>query len=152
MKQRQECSDKQAHRLRQLWLVLTWISIALAVLGALLPGLPTTVFVLTAAWSASLCSPRLRHWLVQHPQFGERLRNWEQGGVIDRNSKWTASVGMLSSMAIVLLSVHQPLLLATIIATIITGAVVVWSRPERLPASNCPLIKRLGNETSHRAN
>ncbi|MNG15601.1 Inner membrane protein YbaN [compost metagenome] len=149
MNQRPEYSDKQAHRFRRLWLALTWVSIALAVLGALVPGLPTTVFVLIAAWSASRCSPQLRRWLEQHPLFGERLRNWEQGGVIDRGSKWMASAGMLVSMAIVLLSIHQPLLLAPIIVTIITGAVVVWSRPERSPLGSCPLMKKLDNETSH---
>jgi uncharacterized membrane protein YbaN (DUF454 family) len=136
MNQRQEYSVNQTHRLRGLWLALTWVSIALAVLGALLPGLPTTIFVLIAAWSASRCSPQLHHWLEQHPLFGERLRNWERGGVIDRGSKWIASAGMLVSTAIVLLSIQQLLLLVPIIATIITGAIVVWSRPEQSPISD----------------
>ena len=116
--------------LRPLWLLLTWLCIALAIAGALLPGLPTTVFVLIAAWSASRSSPRLRRWLEQHPLFGERLRNWEAGGMIDRRSKWVATAGMLAALAIVLLSIRHPIGLAVILLLITTGAWVVWSRPE----------------------
>lgn len=124
-------------QLRWLWLVLTWACIALAILGAILPGLPTTVFVLIAAWSASRCSPRLRLWLQQHPLFGECLRNWEQGGYIDRRTKWVASTGMLAALAIVLVSISHPVLLTIILLFIATGACVVWSRPEpaRAPAA-----------------
>lgn len=117
--------------LRWFWLALTWCALAMAILGAILPGLPTTVFVLLAAWSASKCSPRLRQWLENHPLFGERLRNWEQGGVIDRKSKITASIGMLIAFLIVLYAIRHPLLLIIIIGAIAVGAFVVWSRPEQ---------------------
>lgn len=125
-------------RLRWLWLALTWLAIALALLGVILPGLPTTVFVLLAAWSASRCSPRLRHWLEQHPLFGERLRNWERGGVIDRKSKLAASAGMLLALLMVLVLIRHPLLLALIIGALLIGALVVWSRPEQLAESREP--------------
>lgn len=122
--------QRKPGQLRWLWLVLTWICIALAILGAILPGLPTTVFVLIAAWSASRCSPRLRGWLERHPLFGDRLRNWEQGGYIDRRTKWVASTGMLTALAIVLITISHPVLLSAILVFIVTGALVVWSRPE----------------------
>ncbi|SEG86119.1 YbaN family protein [Marinobacterium lutimaris] len=118
---------------RWLWLVLTWVALGLAILGAILPGLPTTVFVLIAAWSASRCSPRLRAWMENHSLFGERLRNWEQGGVIDRKSKISASIGMLLAAAIVVYVIRHPLLLVLILGTIAVGALVVWTRPEQLP-------------------
>ncbi len=127
-------SQKQAElispRMRWGWLLLTWVCIALALIGALLPGLPTTVFVLIAAWSASRCSPRLRCWLEQHRLFGPRLRNWEQGGFIDRRTKWAASAGMFAALCIVLISIRHPVLLTGILVFIATGAIVVWSRPE----------------------
>ncbi|GAA0701582.1 hypothetical protein GCM10009104_33570 [Marinobacterium maritimum] len=124
-------ADPHTHRpLRWLWLLLTWLCIALALAGALLPGLPTTIFILLAAGCASRCSPRLRLWLQQHPLFGERLRNWEQGGYIDRRTKWVASAGMLTALAIVLITISHPVLLAAILLFIATGALVVWSRPE----------------------
>ncbi|MBA4502881.1 YbaN family protein [Marinobacterium marinum] len=122
--------SRSAGPMRWLWLVFTWACVALALLGVLLPGLPTTVFVLMAAWSASRCSPRLRRWLEQHELFGHRLRNWEQGGYIDRQTKWTASAGMLLATVMVLISISHPLLLAAILLLIGIGAFTVWSRPE----------------------
>lgn len=61
------------------------------------------------------------------------MRNWEQGGVIDRKSKIAATAGMLLATVIVLLVIHHPLLLGVILGSIAVGAAVVWSRPEALP-------------------
>ncbi len=130
MQQTHPQQQTQPGRLRWLWFALTWVSIALALLGALLPGLPTTVFVLIAAWSASRCSPRLHRWLQEHRILGPSLRNWEQGGLIDRRTKWVASAGMLTALGIVLVSIRHPLLLTLILALLAIGAAVVWSRPE----------------------
>lgn len=121
-------------QLRWVWHLLTWFCIVLALAGAVLPGLPTTIFVLIAAWSASRCSPRLHQWLREHRLLGPSLRNWEQGGHIDRRTKWIASAGMFIAMCIVLLSFSHPVLLGTVLILIATGALVVWSRPE--PAVN----------------
>ncbi|MBV0933806.1 YbaN family protein [Marinobacterium weihaiense] len=115
---------------RWLWLLLTWACIALALLGALLPGLPTTIFVLMAAGCASRCSPGLHRWLQQHRLLGPSLRNWERGGHIDRRTKWIASLGMLTALLIALYTIHHPLMLGSIILLIATGAGIVWSRPE----------------------
>jgi len=120
-------------QLRWGWLLLTWVCIGLALIGAILPGLPTTVFVLIAAWSASRCSPRLRCWLKQHRLLGPSLHNWEQGGFIDRRTKWAASAGMLAALCIVLISIQHPILLLGILGFIAIGAIVVWSRPEPGP-------------------
>ncbi|GAA0795730.1 YbaN family protein [Marinobacterium sediminicola] len=124
-------------QLRWFWLLLTWCCIALALLGVMLPGLPTTVFVLIAAWSASRCSPRLHQWLRQHRLLGPSLHHWEQGGYIDRRTKWLASFGMMTALIIVLVSIEQPLLITIIMLLIAFGAGVVWTRPEP-----CPKISR----------
>ena len=116
------------------WQLLTWVCIALAIVGVILPGMPTTVFVLIAAWSASRCSPRLRRWIEQHRLFGPRLRNWEAGGYIDRRTKWAASTGMLIALALILVFIRHPMVLLPVLALLVTGAWVVWSRPE--PSAN----------------
>lgn len=116
---------------RWCWAALAYLCVGLAILGALLPGMPSTVFVLLAAGCASRSSPRLQHWLENHRLFGESLRNWREGGVITRPVKWAASLSMLLALGIVLLTIRHPLLLGAVIAALALGAAVVWSRPEQ---------------------
>lgn len=119
---------------RWLWLLVAYLSIGMAMLGVLLPGLPTTEFVLLAAWAASRSSPRLAAWLENHRLFGPLLRDWRNGGVIARRTKWVASLSMLVALSILLLTVkHLPSVLFAA-AGMACGALWIWSRPERLRA------------------
>lgn len=116
---------------RWLWLLLAYVSIGLAMLGVLLPGLPTTEFVLLAAWAASRSSPRLAAWLDNHRLFGPLLRDWRNGGVITRRSKLLASLSMLVALSILLLTVKHLPSVAFAAAGMSCGAVWIWSRPEQ---------------------
>lgn len=61
--------------------------VGLAYLGALLPGLPTTPWVLLASYCFSRSSPRLERWLKRSPVFGRLLRDWEEHRGIRRPVK-----------------------------------------------------------------
>ena len=120
---------------RWLWLLLAYLSIGMAMLGVIVPGLPTTEFVLLAAWAASRSSPRLAAWLVNHRLFGPLLRDWKNGGLIARRSKWLASLSMLMALAIMILTVdHRPSVLFAA-AGMSCGALFIWTRPERRKSS-----------------
>ncbi|WP_437881019.1 YbaN family protein [Pseudomonas sp. LRF_L74] len=102
----------------------------MAMLGVILPGLPTTEFVLLAAWAASRSSPWLAAWLENHRLFGPLLRDWKNGGLIARRTKWVASLAMLLALSVLLLTVnHMPSVLFAA-AGIGCGALFIWSRPE----------------------
>lgn len=62
---------------RWLYLAVALVCIGLGTLGIIIPGLPTTPFLLLAAWAAARSSPRLHAWLFNHRWFGPPLRNWE---------------------------------------------------------------------------
>ncbi len=117
--------------LRWLWLAVAYLSLGLAVLGVIIPGLPTTEFVLLAAWAASRSSPRLAAWLENHRLFGSLLRNWRDGGVITRRSKLLASLSMLLALVIMLLSVKHLPSVAFAALGMGCGAAWIWSRPEQ---------------------
>lgn len=103
----------------------------MAMLGVILPGLPTTEFVLLAAWAASRSSPRLAAWLERHRLFGPLLRDWKNGGLIARRTKWVASLSMLVALVILLLTVnHLPSVLFAA-AGMSCGALFIWTRPEK---------------------
>lgn len=116
--------------LRWLWLALAYLSLGLAVLGVIIPGLPTTEFVLLAAWAASRSSPRLAAWLENHRLFGSLLRNWRDGGVITRRTKLMASLSMLVALSIMLLTVNHWPSVAFAAVGMSCGAAWIWSRPQ----------------------
>lgn len=51
--------------------------LGLAYLGAVLPGLPTTPWVLLASYCFGRSSPRMARWLRRSPFFGTLIRDWE---------------------------------------------------------------------------
>ena len=114
------------------WLLLLGavLCLALGVVGIFIPGLPTTVFILMAAWAAARSSPRLYEWLWCHPLFGLMLRNWANGGCVNRRAKWSATALMTVS-AIVLL-VAAPHLWVAVLANTCMACVLLWLwlRPE----------------------
>lgn len=61
--------------------------VGLAYLGAILPGLPTTPWVLAASYCLARSSPRLQRWLLRSPIFGRLLRDWHEHRGIRRPVK-----------------------------------------------------------------
>ena len=85
-----------------LYLALAYVSIGLGAIGAFLPLLPTTPFLLLAAWSAAKGSPALHRWLYEHPRFGGALIAWEQQRAVSTRAKWLACAFMAGSWLIML--------------------------------------------------
>lgn len=111
--------------LRALGLAATGLALA----GVFLPILPTTPFLLVAAWAFARSSPRLDAWLRAHPRLGPMIAAWEARGAVPRSAKGLAVIGTASSLgAMTALRVAPPLLA---IAAVLMTAVVAWllSRP-----------------------
>ena len=63
---------------KAFYILCGWFFVALAALGAVLPVLPTTPFLLVAAACFAKSSPRLYQWLLRSPVFGELIRHWQE--------------------------------------------------------------------------
>jgi uncharacterized membrane protein YbaN (DUF454 family) len=72
---------------RVLFVVAGLAAVGMAYLGAILPGLPTTPWVLLAGYCFSRSSPRLERWLKRSPIFGKLLRDWDEHRGIRRPVK-----------------------------------------------------------------
>ena len=73
--------------MRVVYFCMGWVMVALGVIGAVTPLLPTTIFLIAAAGCFARSSPRLEAWLLDHPRFGKPLRDWRAAGAISRPAK-----------------------------------------------------------------
>ena len=64
---------------RLLFILFGSISLFLGILGIVVPGLPTTPFLLLTAWFYVRSSERLYSWLVNHKILGKYIRNFRNG-------------------------------------------------------------------------
>ncbi|MBM3105426.1 YbaN family protein [Pseudomonas sp. P66] len=121
---------------RLLFGLLAYVSLAIGLVAIVVPGLPTTEFILLAAWAATRSSPRLSAWLENHRLFGPILHNWRNGKVIQRRAKLSATVSMVicASVMLVFLDHRWPVFLA--IGGMALGNLWIWSRPESAPLNH----------------
>src|SRR5438132_161043 len=103
----------RATGLKRLLLVAAGLGcVGLAYLGAILPGLPTTPWVLAASYFFARSSPRLERWLKRSPFFGKLIHDWEEHRGIRRGVKVFAVCMIVTVVSI----------------SIIFGGLPVWLR------------------------
>ena len=116
--------------MRVVYFCMGWVLVALGVIGAVTPLLPTTIFLIGAAGCFGRSSPRLEAWLLDHPTFGKPLRDWRASGAISRPAKIMACAGMTFGFVAFWFSAHPSLLLAAGVALLLLAcAGYVVSRP-----------------------
>lgn len=107
---------------KTIYRLAAYSSLCVGLAGVLLPLLPTTPFVLLAAWCASRSSPAFEAWLVSHRTFGPVIRGWQTSRAIPARAKWLAGCMLLSSW-LILLAVGSPLLVLGITGMFFLGLV-----------------------------
>jgi uncharacterized membrane protein YbaN (DUF454 family) len=122
---------KAIHRARRwLWLCLAYLFLGLGIIGIVLPGLPTTPFVLLAAYCAARGSKRLHDWLLGHRLYGRMIRDWQESGAVSRKAKYWA-IGTMSACALIFfLTAPRWWMAATGTAIMAVVATWLWLRPE----------------------
>ena len=73
--------------LRVLWVGLGCLFVGLGAIGAVVPGMPTTVFLVLAAACFIRFSQRLYDWLISNKTFGPYLKDYREGKGIPRRAK-----------------------------------------------------------------
>lgn len=118
------------------YLCIAYICLALAAAGVLLPLLPTTPFLLVAAWAATKGSPWLDYWLHQHSPFAPALMAWREQRAVPLRAKRQACLLMLGSW-LLLLFIHSPLpvIVFTGLLFIAVGGFLI-TRPNPTPGSS----------------
>ncbi|MEJ2504175.1 MAG: YbaN family protein [Gemmatimonadota bacterium] len=109
--------------------VLAYVCVALAMIGVVLPGIPTVPFLLLAGWAASRGSKRVHDWLHDHPRFGPSLRAWRDERAVPTRAKVTAVLLLVASWLFFLWRVGDPVWLATLAALFLTVSIFLLTRP-----------------------
>jgi uncharacterized membrane protein YbaN (DUF454 family) len=119
--------------MRRLYLGLGYTCIALGIVGIVLPVLPTTPFILLAAWCFSRSDPALAERLYGHPRFGAMLRDWRDQRAISLRAKILALSTLAASYALILWFAESRLM-PVVLAAIMGGvALYIATRPVPRP-------------------
>ncbi|ADW74908.1 MULTISPECIES: DUF454 family protein [Rahnella] len=114
---------------RVLLITVGWLCVVLATLGVVLPLLPTTPFLLLAAWCFARSSPRFHQWLLYRSWFGSYLRHWQTHRALPKGVKPKAVALIVVTFAISIYFV--PLLWVRILLVCMMFALLImmWRLP-----------------------
>lgn len=87
--------------MKTLYILAGHICLLLGAIGIPTPILPTTPFLLLAAFFYSKGSEKFHKWLLEHPRFGPPIENWRKYGSISLKSK-------ILAVSLVLINVSFP--------------------------------------------
>lgn len=92
-------------RAARLWRAAGTLSVGIGLFNAVVPLLPTTIFLLIGLWAYGKGAPELRARLLEHPRFGPSLRLWQEQRGMTRLAKWqctgTIALGYLLTLLFV---------------------------------------------------
>jgi uncharacterized membrane protein YbaN (DUF454 family) len=116
--------------LRAIFLIIGWIAFALGFVGIFLPLLPTTPFMLLAAFCFSKGSPKVHRWLLNLPHVGELIKDWEEKKIIRTKAKLLATLLLVPTISLAVMSSRMPQIgkmgLVGLAAAVLA---FLWSRP-----------------------
>jgi len=98
-----------------LWMIFGYSALGLGTLGIFLPILPTTPFVLLAAFSFLKGSPKCYQWLINHKTFGPMVKSYIQDRAISRKTRKVALTTLWCSLILSSLMINRWYLTALLV-------------------------------------
>ncbi len=122
-----------------LWKVLGFLSLGMAYIGLITPGLPYSPFVVFAAYCFAKSSPRMHAWIMNHKTFGPFITNWNTKRVFPLKLKFFMLASMSVSLLIMFFTGVKPI--GIISTAIFMGLVAIWAW--RFPSSIADYDQRI---------
>ncbi len=117
--------------IRAVWFAVGLVALGLGAIGVFLPLLPTTPFILLAAFAFARSSKRWHFWLHRHKTFGPIIRDWRRHGTIGRRAKIVGVLSMAAVLGVSFALQVGPVVLAVQAIALIGAAAFLLSRPSR---------------------
>lgn len=118
--------------MRPVWFIIAWISFALGFIGAFVPILPTTPFMILSAYLFSKSSPRFHTWILSLPLAGPAVKEWNQHRVVRTRAKILCATMIFISLAVIWSSstilISVKIILTIILVSVCTFVVTRKSR------------------------
>lgn len=116
--------------IRAGYFVLGMAMVALGIIGAFVPVMPTTIFMILAAACFGRSSPRFERWLLEHPRFGPPLRLWREQRAMSAKAKAFACSGITFGFVMFCVFAKPGIVLFLCVAALMGGcALYLLSRP-----------------------
>lgn len=112
-----------------LWKVTGVFCVGLAILGAILPILPTTVFLIMATACFAKSSPRMQRKLLNNKTFGPLIHEWQQHRSIPKKAKRIALLTIVLSVTWSAYLLHNMMLTLLVILLVIGPFIFLWRLP-----------------------
>ena len=112
--------------LRWVFFIMGFVFVGLGILGVILPGVPTTVFILLAGYCWARSSRRFHGYLMGHKLFGKMLSDWEERRAIPRFAKYLAWGMMTMSSVFLFWRLPDDKLWMAVLSSVICLVTAIW--------------------------
>lgn len=113
-----------------LYFTLGCIFFVLGMIGAFLPVMPTTPFLIVAAFFWARSSKKFHDWLLNHRVFGPPIKDWHERRAISRNVKILATVMMVVTPTVTLFIDGIEMWMKVGYVVVIAAVLIfIWTRP-----------------------
>ena len=119
--------------IKALWVIAGSVFVVLGAFGVILPGLPTTPFLILAAACYIRSSQRLYDWLIANKTFGPYLRDYREGKGIPKRAKKIALVMMTIFVGYAVLFALDDLIVRIVV--LILGMIGFYYVAYRVPSA-----------------
>lgn len=109
------------------YLILGFLSLGLGLIGIILPILPTVPFLLLASWLFYRSSEKSYLWLMNHPLFGKRLRQYERYRAVSAATKALGLTLLWVSLGLSIWLVKKPVVSVILPIVGIIGTIAIFS-------------------------
>ena len=108
--------------MRLIYRILGLASLALGVVGAVLPIMPTVPFLLVAVYCFARSNPEWEQRILDHPQWGPQILDWRERRAIRRPAKIAAITAMAAGVLFTWLTLGVPYVFVSAAILVICGS------------------------------